>query len=106
MAINFKPRTITNRDGIGPSSTFASALRCGDLVLSCPPRPPLGPRLGGTVTHPGTDGTVPPGDSERVTSTMIAAGLSQLHNVDDELGFLKQTVEHVYRAMRAARGNS
>jgi hypothetical protein len=52
---------------------------------------------------------------------MIAAGLSQLHNVDDEFGVLSATVEHVYLrcgrrgetrerrelpGMRVARGGS
>jgi hypothetical protein len=40
------------------------------------------------------------GNSEPVTSAMIAAGLSQLPPMDETFAHLVETVEAVYRAMR------
>jgi hypothetical protein len=44
------------------------------------------------------------GDSEPVTSTMIAAGISQLPPMDMDLSEISELLTNVYRAMRRLRG--
>jgi hypothetical protein len=68
--------------------------------------PPGSRGNGGNMATSGNVAMATGGDSdpEPVTSTMIAAGISQLPPMDMDLNEISELLRNVYRAMRSVRG--